>query len=208
MIGDSITDCGRAQPVGEGLFGALGNGYVSMVEALLLSTYPELGIRVVNMGTSGNTVRDLANRWQSDVIDQKPDWLTIMIGTNDVWRQFDCPFQKELHVSPEEYRATLSRLVGQAKPMVKGLVLATPFYLEPNQTDQMRHRMDEYGAVVQDLAVKHGCIFVDMQAAFETVLSHYHSATFAWDRVHPTQAGHAVLAKAFLEAFGFNFHGK
>lgn len=28
MIGDSITDCGRAQPVGEGMNDALGRGYV------------------------------------------------------------------------------------------------------------------------------------------------------------------------------------
>ena len=59
MIGDSITDAGRTQPAGEGLFGALGNGYVSLVDALLGAAYPDYGIRVVNMGTGGNTVRDL-----------------------------------------------------------------------------------------------------------------------------------------------------
>ncbi len=59
FIGDSITDCGRARPEGEGSFGALGTGYVAYVVGLLQAVYPELGIRVVNKGISGNTVRDL-----------------------------------------------------------------------------------------------------------------------------------------------------
>jgi len=98
MIGDSVTDCGRARPVGEGLFGAIGTGYAGYVNALLDATYPERHIRVVNMGSSGNTVLDLEARWQTDVVDLKPDWLSVMIGINDVWRQFDCPLQTEIHV--------------------------------------------------------------------------------------------------------------
>ena len=56
FIGDSITDCERARPVGEGQYGGIGKGYVSLIDALLQSGYPELGIRVVNMGVSANTV--------------------------------------------------------------------------------------------------------------------------------------------------------
>ncbi|MFN8378973.1 MAG: GDSL-type esterase/lipase family protein [Anaerolineae bacterium] len=44
---------------------------------------------VINMGVGGNTVRDLAARWESDVTALNPDWLSICIGINDVWRQFD-----------------------------------------------------------------------------------------------------------------------
>ncbi len=91
MIGDSVTDCERARPVGEGLFGAVGKGYVSLVDALLSSTYPAHGIRVINVGSSGDQVRNLLARWQTDVIDKKPDWLSIMIGINDVWRQAGGP---------------------------------------------------------------------------------------------------------------------
>src|SRR5688572_22437979 len=102
MIGDSITDAGRARPIGEG-HGQLGGGYVAMVDALIGATYPERLIRVVNVGISGNTVRDLKNRWTTDVTDLKPDWLSVMIGTNDVWRQFDAPKFPEAAVHPEEY---------------------------------------------------------------------------------------------------------
>ena len=203
MIGDSITDTGRAQPVGEGLFEALGRGYVAQVDALLGSVYPELGVRVVNMGLGGNTVRDLAKRWQGDVLDLKPDWVSVMIGINDVWRQFDSPRQTETHVGPDEYARTLDELVARTLPTVKQMVLMTPFYLEPNRADAMRARMDEYGGIVKDLAAKHGTLFVDTQAAFDEVLHSYYPATLAWDRVHPSQTGHMVIARAFLKALDF-----
>ena len=205
FIGDSITDCERARPVGEGLFGANGKGYVALVDALLQSFYPELGIRIVNMGIGGNTVRDLKARWQSDVVNQKPDWLSVMIGINDVWRQYDTPFIVDGHVYLDEYEATLRELIAATKPMVEGLVLMTPFYIESNAQDAMRRTMDEYGAVVKRIAGEHGLLCVDTQAAFNEVLRELYSATLAWDRVHPTQTGHMVLARAFLKAVGFDW---
>ena len=205
MIGDSITDTGRAQPVGEGLFDALGRGYVSLVDALLGTVYPDLGVRVVNMGTGGHTVRDLDRRWQTDVLDLKPGWLSVMIGTNDVWRQFDSPRQPETHVLPDEYEKTLDALVTRTQPAVPNIVLMTPFYLEPNPADPMRHRMDEYSTIVKQIAAQHGTLCVDTQAAFDKVLTAYYPATIAWDRVHPNQTGHMVLARAFLEAIGFQW---
>ncbi|MEH7416907.1 SGNH/GDSL hydrolase family protein [Neobacillus drentensis] len=205
FIGDSVTDCERAKPEGEGLFGALGKGYVSYVEALLQTVYPEFGIRVVNKGISGNTVRDLKNRWQEDVITQEPDWLSIMIGINDVWRQYDTPFIKEWHVYANEYEETLRKLVSETKPLTKGLVLMTPFYLESNEQDRMRQTMDQYGQIVRKIAEETGCIFVDTQVAFNQVLTELYPATIAWDRVHPSAAGHMVLARAFLKAIGFEW---
>jgi lysophospholipase L1-like esterase len=205
MIGDSITDAGRVQPAGEGLFGGFGNGYVAMVDALLGATYPDLHIRIVNQGTGGHTVRNLKERWDRDVIAKEPDWLSIMIGINDVWRQFDSPRQTEIHVGIGEYAATLEELVAQARPRVKGLVMMTPFYIEPNRRDAMRAQMDRYGAVVKKLAAKHGAIAVDTQAAFDRVLTGYYPATLAWDRVHPSPVGHMVLARAFLDAVDFRW---
>ena len=205
MIGDSITDVGRAKPVGEGRNDALGAGYAGLVDSHLKSRYPEKRIRVVNMGLSGNTVRDLKARWQSDVFDLKPDWLSIMIGINDVWRQFDSPLQTEWGVPLDEYEETLAKLVEQTKPLVKGLILATPYFIEPNKDDAMRASMDQYGKVVRELARKNGTLFVDTQAAFDEVLKHMHPMALAWDRVHPNQIGHMLLAKAFLKAIDYSW---
>ncbi|MNI26758.1 GDSL-like Lipase/Acylhydrolase [compost metagenome] len=205
FIGDSITDCERARPVGEGLNGAVGRGYVSLIDALLQSGYPELGIRIVNMGVSANNVRDLRARWETDVIQQKPDWLVIMIGINDVWRQFHSPFIPTSHVYIEEYENMLRELVKEAKPLTKQLVLMTPFFIEANRQDLMRQQMDQYGGVVKRIAEENEALFVDTQAAFDSVLNTLYSGTLALDRVHPTQTGHMVLARAFLNQIGFDW---
>ena len=202
FIGDSITDCERARPVGEGLFGAVGKGYVSLIEGLLGAIHPAHAIRIVNMGSSGNTVLDLRGRWQTDVLDLKPDWLSVMIGVNDVWRQFDLQRQSEIHVLPDVYARTLDEIVRIARPTVKGLVMMAPFYIEPNRKDAMRSRMDEYGAIVKKTAKKHNALFIDTQAAFDDVLKHMHANAIAWDRVHPNIVGHAIIARAFLNAIG------
>ena len=205
MIGDSITDAERARPVGEGLSGAIGKGYVSYVDALLGAACPERKIRVVNMGSSGHTVRDLKARWQTDVFDLKPDWLSIMIGDNDVWRQFDSPLNSAIHVLPEEYEATLDALVAETRPRVSGLVLMTPFYIEPNPADAMRARMDEYGAIVKRIAERYEALFCDTQAAFNAALQTYYPATLSWDRVHPNHVGHMIIARAFLQTVDFKW---
>lgn len=205
MIGDSITDAGRVQPVAEGLFDPLGRGYVTMVDALISAVYPERKIRVINVGTSGNQTRQLKERWQRDVIDLKPDYVSCMIGTNDVWRQFDLPRITEQHVGPEEYERNLTELIEWTLPAVRRMILMTPFYIEPLRQDAMRARMDEYGAIVKKLAEKYGCVLVDTQAPFDKMLQHMHSAALAWDRVHPNQVGHMVLARAFLNALGFEW---
>ena len=203
MIGDSVTDVGRARPVGEGLFNAHGAGYPALVDALLRSSYPELNLRTVNMGTDGNTVRDLKARWQTDVLDLKPDWVSVLIGINDVWRQFDQPHMPETHVLPPEYERTLDALINETLPRVRGMVLMTPYYMEPNPADRMRARMDEYGAIVKKLAARYALPCVDLQARFNGLFAHMHSANIAWDRVHPNLTGHMLIARALLEALEF-----
>jgi len=205
MIGDSITDVGRTQPFGEGLFEPYGKGYPNLVNALLGAVYAELQIRVINVGTSGDNTRALKARWQRDVLDLKPQWVSCMIGTNDVWRQFDMPWQTECHVYAEEYEKNLDELVAQTVGHVKGFVLMTPFFIELNKNDAMRAQMDRYGVIVKKIAARHKTLFVDTQAVMDQALAHYYSGTLAWDRVHPTSIGHMVLAKALVNVLGFDW---
>lgn len=202
FIGDSISDYDRARPVGEGLFNAWGQSYVACAGALLSCMYPELGLRIINMGISGNQVRDLKDRWQTDVFDLKPDWVSVLIGINDVWRQFDSPQMPETHVSPEEYEVTYEALIQETLPRVKGMILMTPYYMEPNQQDPMRARMDQYGAIVKKLAQKYDLTLVDLQAGWDHLFQYMHSTNIAWDRVHPNQTGCMYIAKQFLAAVG------
>ena len=202
FIGDSISDYERARPVGEGLSNAWGRSYVADAGALLGCMYPELGLRIVNMGISGNQVRDLEARWETDVMERKPDWVSVLIGINDVWLQFDCPYMPETHVLPEEFEATYARLIDRTLPHVKGMILMTPYFMEPNRLDPMRARMDEYGAIVRRLAERYGLCSVDLQAAWDALFVHMHPCNIAWDRIHPNQTGCMYIAKQFLGAVG------
>ena len=207
MIGDSITDCGRVRPVAEGMDGELGNGYVSLVQAIINATYPSQQLRLINMGIGGNTVRDLAARWPTDVLALRPDWLSIMIGINDVWRQFDTPSAMAGHVSRAEFSQTLESLVRATRPRLQGLILMSPFFIEPNRAEPMRAMMDEYGTVVRQLAERYDALFVDTQAAFDAAMTHIQPTALAGDRVHPNLTGHMILARAFLEAVGYAWNG-
>jgi lysophospholipase L1-like esterase len=201
MVGDSITDADRNRNDDA----SLGSGYVSFVDALLGSVYHDYRIRVLNRGISGNTVRDLEHRWQSDVLDIKADWLSVMIGINDVWRQFDTPQNTASHVKIGEYEATLNALIETVRGSIKGLVLMTPFYIEPRRDDPMRAMMDQYGKVVKCAAACSGAIFVDTQKAFNTALRTHYSSALAWDRIHPKPIGAMILARAFLRAIDFDW---
>ncbi len=205
FAGDSVTDMDSAQPIGEGLFDNLGKGYVRVVDNMLAAWYPERAIRVTNSGISGNTSRDLLARWQRDVISLNPQWISICIGINDVWRQFDCPAMPDYWVLPEEYRANVEQMVISAKETAKGVFLMTPYYMEPNKEDPMRKRMDECGAICKELAEKHQVAFIDLQAMFDAYFMHRHSSFIAWDRIHPNQVGATLIAREFLKHCEFEF---
>jgi lysophospholipase L1-like esterase len=205
MIGDSITDCGRAFPIGDTINDGLGNGYVSLVNSLLMLNYPSHQIRTVNMGISGNTILDLERRWESDVLGLNPDWLSVLIGINDVWQYFDPPPQMNALISREKYAHILEKLVSRTRPHLKGLILMTPYFIEPSKLDPMRAMMDDFGAIVRQLAATYHAIFVDSQAAMDVAMKDIPPLSLALDRVHPNQIGHMILARAFLSAIGFGW---
>ena len=206
FAGDSVTDMGSAQPVGEG--GGLGESYVRIIDNMLAAYYPERRIRVTNSGISGNTSRDLLERFGRDVMDLKPDWVSICIGINDVWRQFDSPAMPERAVLPEEYEKNVEKMIKMAKGKTEGIFLLSPYYMEPNRQDAMRARMDEYVDICRRLAKKYDCTFIDFQRLYEDYCKIRHSGFIAWDRVHPNQIGATLMARAFLEACGFDYQHK
>ena len=202
FIGDSITDCGRDRPVGK-RWNSLGEGYVSFVDSMLGAAMPETPVRVLNTGISGNRVTDLEARWKSDVLDLEPNWLSLMIGINDVWRQFDAESGAE-QVGPEQYELVYRSVLAKTRPQLDGLVLMTPYCLETNREDPMRVKMDAYGAITKKLAADFDAIFVDTQAAFDHYLAHQPTQSLCADRVHPNGVGHMILARAFLSAVAVN----
>jgi lysophospholipase L1-like esterase len=203
MIGDSITDCGRARPVGEGE--NLGTGYPNFVNALLTAKYPQSRIKILNTATSGDTTRHLKARWQTDVLDLSPDYLSIKIGVNDVWRKFDSPDDPGLAVGIEEYEANYRGLIAvtKEKSKVKKIILITPFLSETDKSEPMMALLLQYIDVVKKIAADNDLLLVDLQPEFDKYIAEgIDPRTLAGDRVHPSQVGSMIIAKAFLKICG------
>ena len=126
---------GSFQPVGEGIHDAVGNGYVRIIENLLSVCYPESFFRITNSGVNGNSSRDLLEGFDRDVVNLNPAWVSICIGINDVWRQFDCPAVTDWHVLPDEYRDNVEQMILKVKDKVKGIFVLSPYIIEPNRDD-------------------------------------------------------------------------
>lgn len=207
MAGDSVTDCGRnydADPAG---WGSFGNGYVSLIDSLLTAFAPDDRIMVINKGVNGNTVLDLKKRWQKDVLDLQPNAVCIMIGVNDVWRQFDSVVRQEPIVSKELFYQTYEELILATLPHVDSLFLMGCFMVEPNVNDPMGSMVREYAAIAKELAKKHGLLYIDVQSRLDEYTKHLSAYYLSSDRVHPNgNCGHLILAKAFLDTIGFTWN--
>lgn len=204
FTGDSITDCNRDRPVGEGK--GLGDGYVALLRSLLWAAFPSRHLRILNTGISGDRVIDIEKRWHQDVTALNPDWLSIMVGINDVWRHFDSP-ASPLQVDPGLFKQTLSALAEDGIKRFKQVILMTPFFIEPNRKDPMRLMMDQYGSIVKEIAREYKTLFVDTQSSFDQYLSINPSQTLCGDRVHPNSIGHMILARAFLKVVEYQWQG-
>ncbi len=172
---------------------------------MIKTNYPDLHLRVINMGVGGDTTRELLARWQTDVLDIKPDYVTIMIGVNDVWRQFDMSQISNIQISPEEYRENLRKLVMLTLPVSKNVIMISPFFMEPNLNDPMRVTIDKYISIMEEIAKEYGFIFVNTQKPFDEYFKHNHPMSVGWDRVHPDATGHLLIAKTILKETGFEY---
>ena len=177
-----------------------------IVDNMLAAYYPEVRVRVTNSGINGDSSRDLLGRFKRDVLDLDPSFISICIGGNDCWRQFDSPAQKDQHIFPDEYRENVRKMIEASKNKdgVKGIFILSPYYMEPQKSDPMRARMDEYGSVCRRLCSEYSVEFVDLQAMFDRYFQYRHSSFIAWDRIHPNQIGATLIAREFLSHCGFD----
>ncbi len=199
MTGDSITDCGRG---GDAL--GLGGGYARFTNRLVTARYPERGIKILNTGISGNCVDDLQGRWQQDVLDHRPDWVTIMIGINDLHRTLG----DIKHLPPVEYEPRYRDILDRTRAAGARLVLLDPFYLSlehGRDSDQGRvlALLEGYLAVVERLAADYDALHVKTQAAWLRVLGQLPPEHWCGEPVHPNPDGHLVIANALLEVLGY-----
>ena len=197
--GDSITDCSRSRESAEANnLSALGLGYAKMAAAELLSQRPAEGLAFFNRGISGNRIVDLYARIKGDCINLSPNLVSILIGVNDTWHEY--PGKNGVAVPKFErvYRALLNE-IREAQPKVK-FVLCEPFVLKCGVvTAEWVAEMDQRRAVVCKLAQEFGTAYVRFQSLFDEAVRLAPPEYWAADGVHPTAAGHMLMARAWLK---------
>lgn len=192
-VGDSVSDCGRTRPVGEGN-GGLGSSYVQNLHAMLDSAYPMKHLRVINMGVSGDTSRQVRARYE-DILALKPDYVTLLIGINDVWRKYDRP-DKSAYVPVEEYTENIEWMIRQTMPVTKHMLLLSPFFMNQSREDEVRIMVGQYHDAMRTLAEKYDLCFVDLQKEMDEYFRYNHYMVMSADAVHPNHVGHMIIAKA------------
>ena len=194
--GDSITDAGRNKQTGDDL----GKGYAAMAAAWFSAMYPTKRVKFINRGVGGNRVRDLEARWDQDCIELKPTWVSIMIGINDCWRRYD----RNDPTPVEAYAATYRRILTRVKEELgAGLILLEPFVLPyPPDRKEWRVDLDPKIHAVRELAVEFGARYVPLDGLFAQAATLAPPDYWTTDGVHPTPAGHALIARAWLQAVG------
>ncbi|MFC5261273.1 SGNH/GDSL hydrolase family protein [Kribbella qitaiheensis] len=179
FAGDSVTDCGRREDRR-----GLGDGYVRDLFDSLGPQRP----RIVNVGISGNRAADLEARWQTDVLAHQPDVVSVLIGINDTWRRYDKNDPTSTASFERSYRALL-------EPVRAKLILVEPFLLAvKDDQDAWREDLDPKIEVVRRLASEYGAVLVPADVEFNRQAAVVGATTLADDGVHPTAAGHRLLA--------------
>jgi len=197
--GDSITDAGRDKRK-EGNVNdasALGRGYVYLIAAKLLADRAGDGLQIYNRGISGNKVFQLAERWDKDCLDLKPDVLSILIGVNDIWHTLNGNYDGSAEKYEADYRALLTR-TRRKLPDLK-LIICEPFVLRCGAVNERWFpEFGRYRAAAKKMSQEFNTLFVPFQSMFDKATKLAPPAHWAADGVHPTAAGASLMAEEWL----------
>jgi lysophospholipase L1-like esterase len=194
--GDSITDSGRSRTrTTANADAALGSGYPLLIAAPLLRDAPNAGWRFFNRGISGNRVPDLQARWDTDTIALAPDILSVLIGVNDYWHTRDGNSSGTVTDYENQFTALLEG-TRAALPTLRILVLE-PFVLRTGFVDDSWFpEFDARRAAALRVASRTKSTFVPLHDRFTAAARETGPEYWAADGVHPSPAGHALIAKA------------
>jgi lysophospholipase L1-like esterase len=188
-IGDSITAAG---------------GYLHDVDAVLSAEYPALKIpKIINTGIGGQKAEDLLPRFKKDVVDRKPQWVTLSIGINDVWHRLGQPHDPKVL---EKYSENVAKMVDMAQAAGIKVILLSPTVIQEDETQEGNKRLLMYVAAEKKIAEEKKCQFVDLHQMFVQVLAKKPTTVkgnwLTGDGVHMQALGDGIMALGILRSLG------
>ena len=196
--GDSITDTGRSRQD----LTNLGFGYPALVPSALGTDDPG-EYEFINRGVGGNRSTDLYARIKIDLINIKPDYLSILIGVNDVWHEVD----RQDGVDEEKYFKMYSMLIEEVQAAIPDtkIMIMEPFVLKASATEA---KWEEFSSEVKKRAIKarkiadkYNLKFIPLQEKFDEAEKLCPASYWLRDGVHPTNMGHEIIKREWLKAF-------
>ncbi len=202
--GDSITDAGRDRN-GDTI---AGYGYATLVKARLGFENPG-EYTFYNRGVSGDRVIDMYARIVKDVLNLKPDYMSILIGVNDVWHGIDWANGTGIERYQKVYDMFLSEVKAELKDIK--IIILEPFVLcgsstknteeQPDRFERFKTEVAEMAKAARKIAEKHNLPFVSLQDKFDDACKSAQPDYWLSDGVHPTPAGHELIAREWIKAF-------
>ena len=201
--GDSITDCDRSRQIAI----RQGYGYATMVQGQLGYDCPG-EYDFINKGISGNRIVDVYARIKADIINLKPDYMSLLIGVNDVWHELG----GNNGVAPEKFEKIYCMLIEEIKealPDIK-IMLLEPFVLpgsatndeeDPTVWERFNTLVRANAQAAKRVAEKYSLPFIELQAGFDALCEKAPSSYWLADGVHPTAMGHCFIKDKWLETF-------
>jgi Lysophospholipase L1 and related esterases len=197
--GDSVTDACRDRGIGDPGH-MLGHGYPNLVAGDVAQRFPQRRITFLNRGCSGDRASDLYARWNEDALSLRPDLISILVGVNDVWRCMKGEPSGAFDRYERAYRGILED-TAEFLPDC-GLALCEPFILNTGAPaedwPEWSRRIHAQQEIVRELAAEFGAAFVPLQAEFDTASHNAPASWWLYDGVHPSPAGHRVIANAWI----------
>ena len=163
-IGDSITGEGSNRDT----------GFVRVIDAVLAKQYPGRKLpKVINAGMGGQRSEHCVPRFDKDVVQQKPAYVIIAIGINDVWQHLWDANRKPLPADEKyltEYKKNVITMVDAAQKAGIKVILVTPTFIGEDVTREANKRLLPYVEAERQIAAEKKCQLIDMHAIFFTAL--------------------------------------
>ena len=199
--GDSITDCCRPRERGKEF---PGQGYPLRIVGKMDYEHPG-EYKFYNRGIGGNRIVDLYARIKVDIINLKPDIMSILVGVNDVWHELE---EYRNGVDADKYFMIYDMLIREvlgALPDIK-IMIMEPYVTHGSFTDTVWNdfkyevglRAEKAKLIAEKYSLKH----VPLQKPFDEAYEKYPVNGF-WtgEGIHPTPAGHELIAREWLKVF-------
>lgn len=204
FFGDSLTDMSHSRNKNDTSAYAYGIGYVFHIASELHLKYPHQ-YEVLNRGIGGNRVIDLLHRVKKDVIEEKPDVLTILIGVNEILMHVSFP--AFVPITPlEKFNEQYDSLIKEIKESLPNtrIIIMEPFVLPGEGVKKHFDRFSEfykYQDIVKELTKKHNIEYISLQKKLNDMVSTHGIEPLLFDGVHTNPAGAKLLADEWLKTF-------